>query len=76
MFTSEPELRRIAHARIKDGRLGCEPPIATWGGRGDEILCELCEELIGPEDIEYEVQMVADRGRRYRFHQLCHTAWR
>jgi hypothetical protein len=76
MLPSEPELSRIAHARIEDGQLGCEPPAATWGGYGDGTLCELCGEPIGPADVEYEVQMVAHRGRTHRFHLLCHTVWR
>jgi hypothetical protein len=76
MSTSEPELRRIARAQIDQGHLPCDTPAHTWGGQGEGKLCELCGQRIGPEEIEYEVQMMADRDLTCRFHWRCHAAWR
>jgi hypothetical protein len=75
MSTSEPELHRLVRARIDDRRLPCDPPAKMWGGRGTGALCEVCGEPIGPDEIEYEVQLVANQPLICRLHLRCHAAW-
>jgi hypothetical protein len=73
---SDAQLRVLAGDRIKAGRLSCKPPARTWGSRGIGEKCDLCDEPIGPGEIEYEVQLFPDqREPLYRFHIRCHAAW-
>jgi hypothetical protein len=72
----EEELRSRARAMIHDGRLPCSEHHRTWGGRGSNEACALCEVLIKPEEVEYEIESLGPDGARvYRFHFLCHDAW-
>ena len=75
MMTSEPELHRLARARIEDGRLPCAPPANLWGGQGTGGRCEVCGERIGPHEIEYEVQFATVRPLTCLLHFRCHAAW-
>ena len=75
MVTSEPELHRMARARIEDGRLPCNPPTHIWGGQGTGVPCEVCGERIAPGEIEYEVQLIADRPPTCHLHLHCYEVW-
>ncbi len=75
MFIPEPELHELARARIEDGRLPCDAPETMWGGRGTGARCEVCEQPIGAGEIEYEVQLLADRPLTCSLHFRCHAAW-
>jgi hypothetical protein len=75
MFTSEPALQRLARARIKDGRLPCHPTGDVRGGQGTGALCGVCGRPIGPDEIEYEVQFIADRALTCRLHFHCYEVW-
>jgi PAS domain S-box-containing protein len=75
MLISEPELRRMARARIKDGRLACNPPSHVRGGQGTGYLCDLCGESIRPDKIEFEVQLIAARPSAHRLHLRCYEVW-
>jgi hypothetical protein len=66
----------MVRARIDDGRLTYDPPANVWGGQGTGALCEVCGKPIGPDEIEYEVQLVAYRPLICRLHFRCHAAWR
>jgi PAS domain S-box-containing protein len=65
----------MTRARIKDGRLACNPPGHVRGGQGTGDLCDLCGESIRPDKIEFEVQLIAARPLTHRFHLRCYEVW-
>jgi hypothetical protein len=72
----EHELRQRARDRIRDGRLPGEIPSRCWGGHGSNAPCSLCDEVIAPGEVEYEIESVEGGLHRiHRFHFLCHAAW-
>ena len=72
----EDELRLRARELISDGRLPCMTQYRTWGGRGSNAPCALCDVLIKRDEVEYEIESLGqDSARLYRFHFLCHEAW-
>jgi hypothetical protein len=72
----EDQLRLRARELISDGRLRCIPHYRTWGGRGNNEPCALCDVVIKGDEVEYEIESIgADSARLYRFHFLCHDAW-
>jgi hypothetical protein len=72
----EDELRSRARELIKAGRLRCGEHYRTWGGRGSNEPCALCDALIKPDEVEYEIEFSGAHGAAvYRFHFQCHDAW-
>lgn len=63
----------------QDERLGVpyEEPLRTWAGRGTGALCNLCGATIKPQDIEYEIELMAPAGnvRGLHFHFNCYRVW-
>ena len=70
----ESELLSRALKRIEDGRL----PLALLdhidAGYGGGLRCDLCDQVIGADKIEYEI---TDPGsdKLLHFHMACHLAW-
>ena len=54
-----------------------QEPFRTWAGRGTGALCNLCRTPIRPQDIEYEVELLAPVGnsRGLHFHFNCYRVW-
>jgi hypothetical protein len=52
----ELDLRQRARERIREGRLPCITHYRTWGGRGSNEPCALCDVTIGPDEVEYEIE--------------------
>jgi hypothetical protein len=51
-------------------------PIRMWGGKGSGLPCDFCRVLVGPDDVEYEVEAQLDGAvLMLRFHYRCHYAW-
>ena len=51
-------------------------PIRMWGGKGSGLPCDFCRVLVGPGDVEYEVEAHLDGAVvMLRFHYRCHYAW-
>jgi hypothetical protein len=72
----ELDLRQRARERIREGRLACIRHYRTWGGRGSDQPCALCDLLIGRDEVEYEIEALdATSELLYRFHFQCHDAW-
>jgi hypothetical protein len=72
----EDELRSRARELIKAGRLRCGEHYRTWGGRGSNEPCALCDAVIKPDEVEYEIEFIGAHGAGvYRFHLQCHDAW-
>jgi hypothetical protein len=72
----EAELRAIARARIAKGRLPIVPPSRMWVGKGSGRLCALCDKVIQPHDVEYEIQDELGAAiQTYFFHMVCESVW-
>jgi hypothetical protein len=71
-------LLELALRRIREGTLTCEHRPRLFAGQGRQGRCSLCDEVIGSEDIEYEVEAVsaATAAQQLRFHRPCYYAWR
>ena len=70
----ESELRSRALQRIGDGRLPVVLSTRIDAGYGTGIRCDLCDQPIASDKIEYDV---ADPRslKLLRFHLACHLAW-
>lgn len=63
-------------ARLNVTALRRATPIRMWGGKGTGMPCDFCRVLMGPEDVEYEVEAELDGARlMLHFHPRCHDAW-
>lgn len=63
-------------ARLNVAALRRAVPIRMWGGKGSGSPCDFCRVLVGPEDVEYEVEAQLDGATvMLRFHYRCHYAW-
>jgi hypothetical protein len=79
--TSAGESRAVStgdprSARLNVAALRRAVPIRMWGGKGSGLPCDFCRVLVGPEDVEYEVEAQLDGATvMLRFHYRCHYAW-
>jgi hypothetical protein len=72
---SDSELQPITPERNQDTQLPLETT-RVWGGRGSGRPCALCERVIGPAEIEYELEVPVDGAvQTLRFHLDCHALW-
>jgi hypothetical protein len=72
----EQDLEQRAQERIREGHLPCTTHFRTWGGRGSNEPCALCDVVIRSDEVEYEIETLDAPGvRQYHFHFLCHDAW-
>ena len=70
----EAELRAKVVQRIEDGRLPCAIATHIDAGYGTRAMCNVCDQPIAPDKIEYDVT-APESGRRMHFHFACHAAW-
>jgi hypothetical protein len=74
----EAELRVIARARIASGELPCPtPPLRMWCGNGSgQQICVICDKVIEPSDVEYEMEeTINGKIRQLWFHIVCQSIW-
>jgi hypothetical protein len=63
-------------ARLNVAALRRAVPIRMWGGKGCGVPCDFCRVLVGPGDVEYEVEAQLDGATlMLHFHPRCHDAW-
>jgi hypothetical protein len=68
-------LATLVEDKIRSGVLPLPPgpPQKYFAGKGTGQFCDLCEQAITAEDLEYEL----DTGSRtLRFHEECLDVWR
>jgi hypothetical protein len=66
----------LAANRLNVAALRRATPIRMWGGKGSGLPCDFCRVLVGPGDVEYEVEAHLDGAViLLRFHYRCHYAW-
>lgn len=62
--------------RLNVAALRRATPVRMWGGKGSGLPCDFCRVLVGPDDVEYEVEAHLDGAVvMLRFHYRCHYAW-
>ena len=68
-------LAALVADKIRSGTLPLppEPPQKYFAGKGTGQLCDLCEQAIPAEELEYELDL---GGRTFRFHEKCLDMWR
>jgi hypothetical protein len=73
----EAQLRMIARDRIASGELPCvTPPLRMWGGYGSGRVCVVCDKIIEPADVEYEVEeTIKGTLQLMYFHLVCQSIW-
>jgi hypothetical protein len=69
------DLATLVADKIRSGALPLppEPPQKYFAGKGTRQLCDVCEQAITAEDLEYELDI---DGRTLRFHEKCLDMWR
>ena len=61
-------------AKIRSGALPPpNPPAKCYVGKGTGRTCDACAKVIGPDDVEHEVDVPA--GRTLVFHRDCYGIW-
>ena len=70
-----PTLRGAARERIAKGKLPSAPPSRMWVAWGSGNVCDLCDRVIEPHDVEYEVQDDLNAAQTYVFHLACESLW-
>jgi CheY-like chemotaxis protein len=65
----------IIRAKTRSGALPlpADPPAKCWVGKGTSRACDGCDNVIAPDQIEYEVDIA--EGRTLRLHADCLALW-
>ena len=68
-------LATLVEDKIRSGVLPLPPgpPQKYFAGKGTGQFCDLCEQAITAEDLEYELDT---GGRTLRLHEECLDVWR
>lgn len=67
-------LAEMVHDKLDAGTLPHEDAVKLWAGMGSGKACTACEQPIGPEQAEYEIEF--DNGPlAIRLHAECHATW-
>ena len=77
-MADESVLRARAREAMKSGNLPKHPPERMWGGPGSGVSCALCGKIVGPEEVEFELQFSSGGGTgliTYHVHARCYAAW-
>jgi hypothetical protein len=69
------DLATLVADKIRSGALPLppEPPEKYFAGKGTGQLCDVCEQAITAEHLEYELDVGV---RTLRFHEKCLDMWR
>ena len=72
---TESELRLRVLRRIRKGRLPVMLSTTIKAGYGQGVRCDVCDQLIARDNVEYDVFTDRRSRERLHFHLACHTAW-
>ena len=77
LVVDEPQLRERARQKMRRGLLPAAGETRVWAGPGLGLPCAVCDQPIGRDDLEYELEFASELGTPppYRFHRRCHAAW-
>jgi hypothetical protein len=70
-------LRGKVRAAIEAGTIPRHPVGRVWGGPGNGESCAVCGRPVRPEELAFEIEIVAETGRSAErvFHSRCFAAW-
>lgn len=76
----EEHLRDLARQAITADKIPRHRPDRLWGGPGIGASCAICAHSVLPDDMEFEVHWVRDRGGGpyldlLHVHVRCFAAW-
>ena len=75
----EQPLRAKAREVLKSGKLPNRRPDRTWGGRGVNAPCSVCDLPVTPQQMEFEIQFARDGDApgldKFHVHIRCFAAW-
>jgi hypothetical protein len=78
-MSDEETLREKAREAIEAGKLPSRRPERMWGGPGAGAHCRICDKLVEPDEVEFELEFMRDdesRGKdNYHVHLRCFAAW-
>ena len=72
-------LRQHAREALREGRLPDRRPDRIWGGNGMSTPCRICDDRIGSDETELEIEFDGDGGNDgiacFHIHLCCFAAW-
>jgi hypothetical protein len=78
-MTDEDAVQRCAREAVKAGKLPDRLPSRMWAGNGFGASCAICDELVKPDEIGYEIEFDETGGsaasREFCIHARCYAAW-
>lgn len=78
-MSDEVTLRSKAREAIHAGKLPNHRPQRMWGGPGVGSCCPICDQPVKRDELEYELQFVADADcgipSNCHVHIRCFMAW-
>ena len=74
---NEIDQRLQIRARLASRLLPCGPAHQVFGGLGTQAICICCDQRIGSDQIEFEVELKTGGGttRKLMMHSLCFRLW-
>ena len=76
---NEQRIRALARTILEAGLIPRRDPDGTWGGKGVDVSCAICEERITPDQVEYELMFKHDGTTPdvdlFHLHIRCFAAW-
>ena len=73
---SESELQQRASGLLASGRLPRDEPSATWAGSGRGERCCVCNVLVRPDEIGFDLSFrMPEREVELHMHNRCRIAW-
>lgn len=76
MNVTESELRQRASGLLALGRLPRDEPSATWAGSGRGEHCCVCNVLVRPDEIGFDLSFqLPGREVELHMHNRCRVAW-
>jgi hypothetical protein len=74
----ESTLRRKAREAIQTHKLPNRRPARMWGGQGLGSRCEICDQALTRDEIEFELEFTAEDGSiagNFHLHAACFGVW-
>lgn len=78
-MSDDDTLREKARRVVRAGTVPNRRPDHTWGGPGGGVRCVICNEAVGHDDVELEIEFAGDDDEAgpgvYRAHPRCFAIW-
>jgi len=69
------DMATLIAEKVRSGALPLppEPPATYYAGKGTGERCDVCEQAVTAEELEFELDL---GSRKLRFHEKCLDMWR